>query len=62
MNCVRLIVVATFVIVATITLLTWRMDTQARRITQLECSLAAAWAHVDTLETELQRRQADAPH
>jgi len=59
MTCVRLIVVATFVIVATITLLTWRMDTQARRITQLECALAQAHATVGSLEAELTREQAE---
>ena len=53
MNCARPIVVAVFVIVASITVLTWQLDIRQRRIVQLECALAQAHAEADTLEAML---------
>ena len=47
--------VCAVVIMAAILALTWQLDNRERRITQLECSLAQAWATVDTLEAELGR-------
>ena len=53
------LVVCALVIVASILMLAREVDIRQHRITQLECSLAAAWAHVDTLETMLTRLEAE---
>ena len=49
----RAMLVVSLVIVASILLLTWELDTRQRRITQLECALAQAHAEADTLEAML---------
>ena len=47
------LMVCALVVVAAIWVLVWQVETQERRIVQLECALAQAHAEADTLEAML---------
>jgi hypothetical protein len=51
-------IVFALVIVASIWALVWQIETQERRVTQLECALAQAHAENDTLEVMLENMDA----
>ena len=50
----RAMLVVSLVIVASILMLTWELDTRQRRIVQLEMALAQTHAENDTLEAALE--------